>query len=119
MNTTVLFNDTEEFSKELEASPNVFEKIVRLTGQYRQTSIQPLRHLYLIGSFITMSAHGNKLVRLERYCGQVMMSDRDRDSKAAEIYATALKSLEDLVKKCGLEVRAGIYVVPETKMEEA
>ncbi len=116
MNITVLFNDVEEFTKELEQSPNVFEKTVRLTGQYRHTSIQPLRHLYLMGTFITTGGQGGgKLVKLERYCGQVMSGEKD--ARAMEIYEKQSGEVEAFVKKTGLTVRPGIYVTAEVKEE--
>lgn len=103
---TVLFNQVEEFTAELEKDAGKVERgIVRLTKIFEGTKISP--NIHHVSVFSTYTVEG-QLITLKRYCGDIWEMEQGRDEE--EVIAKAdgyIELIEEACKRLKLEVRAG------------
>lgn len=107
----VIFNALEEFLKELETDKDLVErKIVRLTNLYQQSTMTPvIRHLFVVATYKAV----REIVEFKQFCGDLW--NMEQDKKTTEKGIGLQKQVEEVCKRLGLEVRAGMYQEGEEK----
>lgn len=103
---TVKFTSVLEFLEELEKEKgNIRLKIVRLTNLF-----SPIPNLAPIKSLTVVATAKVKedIVHLNRYCGQIWDIDKT-DSETYKRAEAVHKQIEEVAKRLGLEVRAGVW----------
>jgi hypothetical protein len=99
---TVRFNDPEEFAAEL-AREKPSNGLLRLTQQFERSKMSPyIAYVSVLGSFL----RDGEIVSLRRYCGDHWQNG---DRKALDRAQDVMRDLEDVAKRLGIEVRAGVY----------
>jgi hypothetical protein len=111
----VLFNDIEEYLVEVGKDRElVHDKIVRLAQMTRGTKVGPLFNLNLVATCI-IRGH---VIRLQRSFGQVFLVDgKAGDVQSAAQFLKIKQAAEHLEKSLvamGLDVRGGIFNIPES-----
>jgi hypothetical protein len=102
----VKFSYTSEFCAELEKdAPSVDRQIVRCTNLYEASRLSPnIRHV----SFFATYSVGGERVELSRYCGDTWGINEEMDRKVHDSAANHLRTVKEICKRLGLEVRAGL-----------
>lgn len=117
----VQFFDTDEFLEEVARNaPFIEGSVVRVTREYRQGSYQPIKELYVVATAVTVGAvqrvgmdkpAGRWLLRLDRFCGEVMQVQRPDEisAKAIDRSASIFEKFENQVRALGLVTRPGVF----------
>lgn len=101
----VKFNSVEEFCDEI-AKGTPEDRIVRLTNLYTASKLSPnIRFVSVVATCIMK----NKIVRLDRHCGDSWGLGNESDQKTFERADKASKAVEATCKRLDYEVRAGIF----------
>lgn len=106
----VLFNDPEEFIKELQLNRTHMRlPIVRLTQQFEQSGALPITHVRVLASYLFDQADYVHLVRLKRPCGEVMAGEPFDQTGAGKRAAKVIAQVEAAAAELDLQVRAGEF----------
>lgn len=106
MSFKVLFNDVEEFLKELELIER--DAIVRVTSERRNSPSFP-GSLFQFAAVAGLINGVGQLVELRVYCGDAMLSGNAEQQPAVRHVNEIVESLSRRLAAMGFEVRAGIY----------
>lgn len=108
------FNSVDEFLEELKKSQPC-PTIVRVTFLFTPSSLSPnIRHLSVVSTFLLRGWVGAEqrpvedIVRLDKFCGDTWGLNGEEDKKVQDRAEAIFKLIEDVCKKLGYEVRAGV-----------